>query len=374
MKAEELTRIDANMLREPDIQVHGLQKFDDVYTFYYDETSNVRRLYIRDGTLNAPDVGCFALGGIAHRGAKRPLDLSALRSELRLQANITDIKFKHIAKGEFPDALRSRKLVTLFEWLSDQELLAHFFVMDPIYWAAVDIIDGVLMECGEPNLFAVHMPLKNDLYAALRLDRHSTIKLIGRFTLQDRAADGIKPLLSELIRIIEQCRDVLSDFNARMLIGVLKMGLRIDELSIRQDEISHVLIDRFGEFYAKRVCLFKNATHIFDAEDQVQSYFAKFSFVDGSEPLENFAFVPSEDEPGVQISDVCIGLIGRFYSFLNQWSADEIAEWSMNLTPIQEQNLLDFVALMDRSTEENEAFAHYVLSLEDLHRGGVIWR
>lgn len=44
--------MDVNESRYILIQNHGLQNTDDVYTFYYDETNNIRKLYLKDSGLN----------------------------------------------------------------------------------------------------------------------------------------------------------------------------------------------------------------------------------------------------------------------------------------------------------------------------------
>lgn len=367
------TEIDVNLLREPDIQMHGLSKADEVYTFYYDETSNVRRLYIREGGLNVPDMGCFALGGVVHSGGKRELDIAGLRSALRLQKGLKEIKFKNLSKGAFPEAIRSKKISTFLEWTLNQDLLAHFFVLDPIYWMVVDVVDGILMEIAEPQLYTLHLALKNDLFAVLRHDRDGTVDLFRRHTSPKRGEEAIKAFVFELSNFIEKRRDWLPDSNFQMLKGVVQMALQLHELPVLNREISNVVIDRFGEFYAKRVCLFKNSAHIFDAEDQVQKFFADHAFLEGGRPLQNYTFSPSENEAGVQISDVMIGLIGRFYSFINRTDAQEIQNWATTLSPVQRDNLAKFSRLLDRSTDENNAFLHYVLSVGDLQRAGILW-
>jgi hypothetical protein len=37
---------DVNALRDPEIAMYGLDTADEIYTFYYDETNNIRRLHV----------------------------------------------------------------------------------------------------------------------------------------------------------------------------------------------------------------------------------------------------------------------------------------------------------------------------------------
>ena len=41
-----MREIDVNEVRDPLIAFNGLTRADDVYTFYYDETNNIRRLHV----------------------------------------------------------------------------------------------------------------------------------------------------------------------------------------------------------------------------------------------------------------------------------------------------------------------------------------
>jgi hypothetical protein len=44
--------IDVNEFRELDVLMHGHQNIDDIYTFYYDETNNMRALKVTENGLN----------------------------------------------------------------------------------------------------------------------------------------------------------------------------------------------------------------------------------------------------------------------------------------------------------------------------------
>jgi len=46
--------------------------FDGVYTFYYDETNNIRKFYIRKTDFNSTFTDNFVLGGLVHGGPAEP--------------------------------------------------------------------------------------------------------------------------------------------------------------------------------------------------------------------------------------------------------------------------------------------------------------
>src|SRR3546814_10688979 len=76
---------DVNPMRDAILAAYDLPNVDGAYTFYYDETNNVRKLHLTPDGMNIRRPDCFVLGGIVHSGAPRPIDLVALRSLLRIQ-------------------------------------------------------------------------------------------------------------------------------------------------------------------------------------------------------------------------------------------------------------------------------------------------
>lgn len=43
-----------------------LADFDGAYTFYYDETNNIRKFYVRELDFNSAFTDNFILGGLVH--------------------------------------------------------------------------------------------------------------------------------------------------------------------------------------------------------------------------------------------------------------------------------------------------------------------
>ena len=284
---------------------------------------------------------------------------------LRIQENAPEIKLKHVATGEFLDLLNAPRLETFLDWLIEQGLFVHYSVLDPIYWSIVDIVDSILTEHGEPRLFALNMNLKSDLYTILRHDYVGTVDLFQRYTYPDVGRERRAAFVAELLDLLELRHDLLEYFNYMMLKGVLEIAAKIDSLPYLEDETPHVLIDSFAPFYIQRICLFKNSDLIFDVEDVVKEYLSGMRFVDGDSELKQFRFAVSHHETGIQIADVIIGLLGKFFSFICATEAAELAEIRRGLNAQQKRALKALGKLLDRSLAENEAFAHFVLSLEE---------
>ncbi len=68
--------------------------FDSSFTFYYDETNNIRKFYVREIDFNSSFNSNFVLGGLVYEGT-RP-EIKPLFDRLNLQKNITEVKLTNI--------------------------------------------------------------------------------------------------------------------------------------------------------------------------------------------------------------------------------------------------------------------------------------
>lgn len=359
---------DVNPLRDAILATFPMPNVDGAYSFFYDETNNVRKLHLTPGGMNIRRPDCFVLGGIVHRGPSRPIDLSDLKTLLRLQPSVKEIKLKHLGSGGFLDLLGSDKIALFLEWLTTQGLLVHYQVTDLLYWSIVDIVDSILTEVDAPQLTALHMPLKDSLYTILRDDVEGTAELLGRYNYPDVGRERRATFVAELLDLVEYREHLLEHFSFYMLNGLLQMARTLDSLPYLEDETPNVLIDGFGIFFSNRLALFKNARHVLDDERQIEAYLKGLQFCDGDTPLRHFRFANSQTEAGIQLSDPVAGLLGKLFSYLNHTSLDVLKNDVDGLSASQCRSLILLAGLLDRSTDECPAFAQYVISSEDQKR------
>lgn len=364
--------MDVNKNRDADIRLHNLTAVDRVYTIFYDETNNVRKLHLTADGLNVNDPACFVLGGIAHSGLAKEIDMGALRDRLRIQATTKEIKLEHIGKGDFLSLLNSKKMECILEWIGEQGLHLHFQVVDLIYWSIVDIVDSILAEVREGALMAAGPGLKNDLYAVLRSNVSATVALLRHFNYPDVGGDRTAEFVATLLGKVEASRGLLPDFNYQMLRGVLQMALKFESLVFLEGEKPNVLIEDFSTFYLKRICLFKHARHVLDVEPRVRDQVERHQITDNGQPFRNFEFVDSVDCPGVQISDVVAGLLGKAFTFLNRNGMGRLQAAKQSLSDRQRRCLQLLMDILNRSIEENVAFANFVVSHEDRRRAAYL--
>lgn len=363
-----LIDINVNKHRNAELALHGLLKADDVYTLYYDETNNHRLLRIGPAGLNVREPQCFVLGGIAHRGPPRPLPFAELKQRLRLQATVSDMKLAHLAKGGFLDLLKSDKLLAFLQWLEEHALFIHFHALDPFYFAFVDLVDSIIIEQGEPMLFAMAMPLKDTLFSLIRFDPEPIIELCRMHNYPSVEAEHSATFLRDLWALLSRSKEAVDPHWFQMLKSIIAMGMRQTELPFLTGEVPLVLMTEYRSVYMNRLCLFKNSWHILDDEGQIRPQMEAWRFMDGDLPLAHFRFAISHSEPGIQMSDPVAGLLGKFFSYLSSREDGELEADQAHLSPRQRKALTTLAELLDRSIEENEAFAGYVLPLTDQRR------
>lgn len=365
---------DIDELREMQIRLHGLTKADCIYTFYYDETNNIRKLHVGAQGLNVGTLKVFVLGGIVHKGSPHSFDIDALRSAMRIQKTAAEIKLKHVANGDFLDLLRSTKLTSFLRWITDSGLMIHYQEMDPFYWSVVDIIDSILAGLGEHALYAYHAILKGDLATILRSDFRATVRLFYRYHYPGLAPEDRKPFLNDLIALLEDDRAILPHFNAMMLKGVLQAGRGLDGLAFIEGETPNLLIDNFSGFYLNRLVVFKYATHVFDMEKSIRKRFVETPLTSGGKPVTHYRFADSKADPGIQIADVIVGVLGKLHSYLTETPRERVAaaRASLNGTSLQNAELLR--DLIDASDAANVAFLHHIASVHDLDKLDLFFR
>jgi hypothetical protein len=359
-------------MRQAAIRMGDLTGADAAYTLYYDETNNIRRLHVTPDGFNVADPKCFVLGGIAHHGPPRDLDFTTLRKALNLQPSTEDMKLSHVAKGDFLGVLASPRLGVFLEWLEAGGHYVHYLALDPLYWSTVDIIDSILAVTRHPQLLRDHAILKNDLHVVLRHSPSQLHDLFQRYRYPNVGPEQTHAFIAELLQLLEARWSVLPPFHAQMLKGVLQMGRHLRSLPFLEEEPDHILIDEFSSFYFNRIFMLKNSTHVLDTEPGIVTRLEATPLESNGAALRNFRFVErSHDEPGVQISDVVVGLFGKFFAWTIASDRSEIARARDDLSPTQRRNRDLVSRLLDRALEENIMFAQNAFCLEDQHKSGL---
>lgn len=343
--------------------------FDSAFTFYYDETNNIRKFYVREKDFNYTFTANFILGGLVHLG-KAP-NMQPLIDSFKLQKTATEVKFKNIAKGNFLDCLKSEKLKLFLQFLKDNDLYVHYSSLNILYWSLVDIVDSAIAISDAAKQlgpqFSNH--LKNDLYKLSRLKIDSVIELFYKYKYPNIKSDSVLPFIEELTSMFDDYMDIQEyHFGLESLRQILKEAKKKSSLPFIQNEDDYILLKDLSQFYLRPIYLFKNSTHIFDNEDSVSEILKDYKILDGKDEIKNYTFLDSKTEQLIQLSDIFVGLLGKLTNYLNTSSREKIDEDFQTLTVTQQINIDLLIAVIDKSHNKNIGFLHNTDSHEEMSK------
>ncbi|WP_322033228.1 DUF3800 domain-containing protein [Paraburkholderia sp. J76] len=328
--------------------------------FYYDETNNIRKLHLRDdGQPNDRELKNFILGGIARRAMTPLPDAAPLREAMRIQKSAPEIKFDLVAKGDYLDVLRSRKLNIFLQFLVNNKLYIHYYNLNLVYWSLVDIVDSLFADSRFIQFMVFHREIKNELYAIVSRDLFAFMALLRAYDYPNvgRKAPEFAGAVLEFLNVTAEIPRTPAD---SMLKSMVKEASKLDELAFLVDNENHVLIDGLHDFYIRPVCLFRKSQHVFDEELTIQEQLGDVVFWNGTKKVQ-FSFVDSKSSFGVQLSDVVCGLLGKHFNFIEDSSMPELREAKAQLDEIQRNNLSLLQKLIDVSDRFSNGMLYRVV-------------
>lgn len=348
---------DVNDMRQNMIDAFQLRRADDKFTFYYDETNNIRKFYLTDDGTNVSEHNNFVLGGIVLSEGQFLPDIIPLRSKLGMQSNAPEIKFAHVAKGNFEQVLTSKNLKIFLSWIVEHGISIHYSSVNIIYWAIVDIIDSILTEDKFEHYRPHHQYMKNELYRLVNLDKPTFLALMKRHRYPDIRRGKTANFIVDVDAYLDAHSPEDDNLLSLMLKVLIEKSASLPELAFLVDEEEDMLIESFQGFYTRPIMLFKNAIHIFDREIQIERSLNGAKFRDGSRHV-NFSFTDSKSEPGIQIADVVTGFLGKYQSFVEEHPLQELMKRKNSWNEIQTANFYLLRRLIDLSDEVSNAFIH----------------
>ena len=343
--------------------------FDSAFTFYYDETNNIKKFYVRENDFNYTFTANFVLGGLVHLGQEP--NVQPLIDSFKLQKTATEVKFKHIANGLFLDCLKSEKLKLFLQFLRDNDLYVHYSSLNILYWSLVDIVDSAIVSSEAARQLGLQFSnhLKNDLYKLSRLEIDSVIQLFYKFEYPNIKSDSVLPFIEELTSLFDGYIDTQEyHFGLESLRQILKEARKKGSLPFIQDEDDYILLKDLSQFYLRPIYLFKTSTHIFDNEDSISETLKEYKILDGEDEIKNYTFVDSKTEQLIQLSDIFIGLMGKLTNYLNTSSREKIDNDFHSLTATQQVNIDLLIEVIDKSHNKNIGFLHNTDSFEEVSK------
>ncbi|ALU90040.1 hypothetical protein Hrubri_2866 [Herbaspirillum rubrisubalbicans M1] len=365
------------------------------YTFYYDESNNIRSLHLTGGRFNTDSHDnpspCFVLAGIAHDGDHAQSSCEELIASLRLPPTATELKFKQVAQRGFLDNLKSTKIAHILRWLIDSDYYLHYTNLNMEYWSLVDIIDDCCDHADQHSMLnyqpaggrRLYMDYHKDaLYYIMRKYKSDFLAVLSKYHYPNVTAKNAAPFIAQLSKIVNKNRQVSARFGGRIsnvdlsrtnsLFKLFQMCRNIKSLDMVYTSHPFVLIDGLSIFYRHCIDRFSSSCHIFDNEYEIEKCFKKIEPIDGLLSSSTFKFVDSKKYPAVQVSDVISGLLKNYFTFIAQTSVTDIVEAKKSLNEKQLQCLMLLQKLIEKSDQKQSEFLYYIMSQIEHHKHAVL--
>ncbi len=350
-------------MRSMMIRAHGIRRANDKFAFYYDETNNIRKFMLTDSGTNVAEHKNFVLGGIVLQAEQGLPEIASLRAGLGMQNNAPEIKFKHVASGDFEAALASRKMAHFLAWLTERQLAIHYSSINIVYWSIVDIIDSILASKQFEAYGIGRGEMKNELYRAACVDKPSFLGLMKRHGYPNVQRGKVVDFILEVEAFIGRHSPATHNLPTQMLQELLRKARSLVELPFLVDNDEDMLIDGFSSFFTMPILLFQNAAHVFDREIQVEKSLNTERFKQLAQGID-YRFSDSKASPGIQLADVVTGLLGKYQDFVEEHRLPELLRrkkaWSANQT--ESFNLLR--GLIDYSDTVSNGFIHRITAMD----------
>jgi hypothetical protein len=308
-------------LREFEAALAGVPVCNENWNFYYDESGNCRKLYLRDGTINSLDAlkYDFILGGVMTTGGE--LDISKLKSLVKLQSSAKEFKFKHLygSSKNFLDFMSKNKTTQFLEWLYNSDSYVHFSCNNNWFYTIVDLVD---------ELFESHPVLFNDIgfldsikTAVFRFTKRYQnyfISLFFEYDYPNVPKEKTKEFCLEISDFIK-CNVNNDEYEETLFLETFRQAIKAagksGEITFGINLSENSIIESYTHFYIQRCNTFAMSKHIFDKEPYVEKRFKEIIKMQTTNI--NYDFVDSKCNEYVQLADVVVGFLSELFFFLD---------------------------------------------------------
>ncbi|WP_291578352.1 DUF3800 domain-containing protein [Clostridium sp. UBA6640] len=347
---------------------------NDMYSFFYDETGNIRKFRLTENGVNADEgiANDFILGGVLFKGDSPSCNLDLLYNELKIKA--LEIKFKTLAGrgSDFWTAIGKKPIHQFLTWLESSGPYVHYATLNNMYYSIVDIVDSLFVAQPQFNFGPEWVQaLKASWHRFVLAHLDEILAIFYRYDYPSLLKADIKDFCYELSDLIQSYDE--DDFYLDNFRQLLKTNGRRGELFFVEDNTPGLLVEEYSGLRTGRCALFKNAMHYFDEEAEAESSLEDMPFTKDGVKLNNYKFIDSKTERLIQVSDVWVGLLGKLFFALDQSTPSSIIEKIETLNNEQKECIRIINLLIDRSEKLNRGLIQNVNSIEMVqHRGSLL--
>lgn len=343
-----------------------LYGLDEEYSFFYDETNNIRKFWVRDDGFNDQPKN-FILGGIVHKKSEPLSGLDELVKSLHIQKSAKEIKFNQLATGSYLGVLNSKRIRKLLEWLVANGIFIHYTNLNVIYWSLVDIIDSVLDEPDLHQYIPYIMHIKGELYDLVNTDLNRLVPILKKYRFPNVQRNVSFAFMTEFSDLLQSVSKKSQSDISKLVIYLIRKAASLPELPFIMDNEDDVLIDSFDNFFLRPLYTYPTSSHTFDNETKVLEVLGNTQ-VEYKGKLVEYSFVDSEYCIETQLSDGICGLLGSHFNFLEKHSFKDLIKIKKKLNPIQHQTLSLLSKLIGISDKQSNGFIYRILPMASVYK------
>ena len=299
--------------------------FHDKLKFYYDETNNPRKFWIDNKNFNHPVNKNFILGGIVFDENIFNGEIIDIYDKLKKQKSIKELKSRHILKSSFEESLKSKELNIMLKWIYENGIYIHFINIDHISIIIKDIFDIT-----DNNNFILH---GDTLYKIFSKNINFFLEILVKYNYPEMTKENTKDFIDKLKETLKELKKLndkhthpknkLEELHEKIIFDYLIKLLdakNFDKCFIKFKKNKYI-IENYSRYYTKKPELFKKSIHIFDKETEIEKIInPELKPICGEN--KNIIFKNSNEDRFIQISDIIVGLLSRFFLYLEKHNTE----------------------------------------------------
>lgn len=249
-------------------------------------------------------------------------------------------------------------------YLKENNIFIHYFNINNLYYSIVDIVDSLstvdnryIADTSKNTLYRLYIHYQEKFFKILKNHNYPNIENTKEFLadllnlLEIYNNEHLKKYISINNGIITD--QTFEHISYEMLYQLLKYNYKnSNNLIFLCDNTTDTTVDDFSSYYFDRIKLFENYKCIFDIEQEIQKDILEYPEISNN---KNFIFEDSKKYIEIQISDCLVGIIGKFWRYLNNIFLYELESFVCELNENQLNNLhflIDFLKLNDAKCDK----------------------
>lgn len=262
-----------------------------------------------------------------------------------------ELKFKQINSGKtdtFTNCMRGKILNKILSFLYENDIYLHCFTHDNLYDVIIEIVDSLLLEKYEKIYGSLQSIMKCQLYLFVIQDISYFVDILRESNYPNVVGENIKKFCILMFNWIDRT-DIGECFGLECCRQLFREYSKKEHLMFLENNDDDIIVDGYQHLNFDMCIKFGKSFHCFDEISEIQSKFENVN-------ITNYAFVDSKKCFPVQIADTMVGLLNKFFEFVDTNSYEDIMTIFHEMSDIQKQNFLLFLKLYKKSLDVSEFF------------------